>query len=98
MFVFFSLYSEKLEKKQVQDKIGENTIKKLSVNIYIKKSLVLYARSIRERSVSSNGRALASHARGKGIDAPLFQNLNFFKFSYSVSPLEFLVVKDVELP
>ena len=50
-----------------------------------------------KRECSSNGRALASHARGKGIDAPLFQNLNFF-VCLSCIPTRILVVKDVQLP
>ena len=38
-------------------------------------------RHVRERSIwgrSSNGRALASHARGKGIDAPRLQSFYLF--------------------
>ena len=65
-------------KKQAQNEIGGNTIKKLYL-IYISKNGVNCTRVVYvKRECSSNGRALASHARGKGIDAPLFQNFNFF--------------------
>ena len=36
----------------------------------------LYNIKKNKRGCSSNGRGLASHARGKGIDAPLLQNNN----------------------
>ena len=57
-------------------------------SIYIK---FLHFYTSTKRECSSNGRAHALHAWGKGIDAPLFQNISFFQW---YSPAALLAFKD----
>ena len=71
------------KKKYRNDKINVNEIKKKFLKFFFIYS-ILFLASFYHRGISSNGRALALHARGTGIDTRILHYIASLSFSYQI--------------